>query len=478
MSFSVNHTPQVSSPSPQIQTPTAVNAGEALEAPLATVDEPAAGEPAAAEDRNQTQLREAADFSPTDESVTFESAQASALDSDALPELAPLKVDPPLGELPSLENGRNVLRGDALQERLQALGTQATNGITALSERQEQLSSALASLPPESPEPQELTQTINDVQKAVEQLTTLQGQLSSQDPKAVAALQELLVQKDNGTAEEEPFADRLTYEKPDGSKATFDNLYGKRTDAGIRDYIARLVEETRIDGPYQSAAPEATSDVTPAEGELAEAEVAPAADEVQPQEVAEEVAEEAVEVTPEASLRAAAEAPEAAETEVILRPEQAGADSAGEVAAPETPAVPLEGAAASDALHDASAFLAAHGDVVFEFAALAAEFSRVQNAGESDVKGVEQKLNLFMNENGAELANFRSLYDKLGAADQKQVDDQITQGVRQFIEDNPDLIDLSALSSEEAQPIQLSSLYDMNWMMGNTLYSGNTTMMA
>lgn len=474
MSLSVNNGPQV--PPPLSPAPIqADNRAEAMQAAFAaedTLTDVPVDAPEAVEDSDETERREAAAFPPADSRVTFGDVQASADPIENVP-VEPLKVDPPLADLSALENGRSVLRGDALSARMQELGTQTANGLTALSERKEQLSTALASLPPDSPERENLTQTIEHIQKAVDQLTELQGQLSSDDANAVAALQELLVKKDNGTVEDEPFEARLTYEKPDGSQATFDNLYGKRTDAGIRDYIARLVEETRTDGPHQQAEPP-TQDA-----------------QVQPEDT-----EVVLSTTPEASLRAAADVPATAEEEIIVRPEsatevpEAPVDGPAEapieappaVSAPE-PVVPLEEGTTPDAFNAVTTFLDTepHGDVVSHFTALASEFSTLRNSGENaKANDVAEKLNLFMGENQETLAEFRVLYEKLGTAQREQIDGRILQGVQQFIEENPDLVNLSALPTTGGnEVVQLSSLYNMDWNhMGSTLYSGNTPMMA
>lgn len=469
MSLSVNNGPQV--PTPLSPAPIqADNRADALQAALAaedTLTDTPVDVPEAVEDSDATERREAAAFLPADSRATFGDVQAAAAPIENVP-VEPLKVDPPLADLSALEDGRSVLRGDALGARMQELGTQTANGVTALSERKEQLNTVLASLPPDSPERENLTQTIDHIQKAVDQLTELQGQLSSDDTNAVAALQELLVKKDNGTVEDEPFEARLTYDKPDGSTATFDNLYGKRTDAGIRDYIARLVEETRTEGPHQQA-----------ESPTQEAEVQP------------EDTEVVLSTTPEASPRAAADVPAIAEEEIIVRPESAAevpeAPVDGPVEAPPAvsdpePVVPLEEAATPEALNAVTTFLETepHGDVVSHFTALASEFSTLRNSGENaKANDVAEKLNLFMGENQEALAEFRVLYEKLGTAEREQIDGQILQGVEQFIEENPDIVKVSSLAPVGSEPVKLSSLYDMDWNhMGSTLYSGNTIMMA
>jgi hypothetical protein len=493
MALSLNPALQTPLQSSLIETPTPVVERSGETAPVNDTPSPeVAGDVASVDDTNQAQQREQASFSPTDESVVFEKEQPADAGADNVSELPPLKVDPPLTDMPTLTNGKNILKGDALQARLQELGTQTTNGIAALSERKAQLSTTLAGLSPESPEYQSLNDTINHVQKAVDQLTELQGQLASKDPKAVAALQELLVNKDNGTAEDKPFEERLTYEKPDGSKATFDNLYGKRTDAGLRDYIARLVEETRTEGPHQQpeAAPADVASgpaVLDAATEAAAEEVAGAT--AEPETTTAETAELAA-TTPEESLGAALDLPPAQE-EVIVRPEVVTEDPATPAeenterasTVPGTAAVaPLEGGETANVLEKMTAFLNVESNkqVVSEFTALLSTASGFLSSGQNDkYEGAKTKLDDFIRKNQTAVDQFKALYTGSSPEQREQIDARVIEGVRQFVQDNPDFLTQVSLPTTETETVRLSSLYEMDWnIMGSTLYSGNTTRMA
>ncbi len=455
MSHHVNVNPHVSIP--VYTAPLVKNASQPdpletpLESPVAASE---VSEAAAPTDQNETHAQAQAAFSPTDPQVSF-SAEKPAV------ELPPVQVEPVANDLPELQSGRAVLRGDDLKARLQLLETQANQGAEALSSRKVELEQRLTSFAEGSPQRQEIQQTLEGIDKAVAQLREVQAKLAqSEHPQNVAELQALLVNQDNGKAEEEPFKARLTYDKPDGTQATFDNLYGKRTDAGIRDYIARLVTETRTAGPHALEQTEQTEQTEQAVA-MAQQETAQAVVDLSAAEQAQaapegEVPQEAGEASQEASVVPAAEAtPEATAAQV---------------------ATAQESAAASPALLKAMELLDSHGEAVAKMTAYQLKLQDMRQQGNSETlmadPANQQLLNDiqgFLQENQGLLQEFKQVYDHLAPAEKTQVDQRlIEQEMPRFFEAHPELAEVSLADGEEAT-LQVASLWQnsnsWDWLM-------------
>ena len=226
----------ITTPSTQVQLPPDANPAEAI--PTQERQE------AVPVDQNAVGLAAAHDSEPNQ--VNFGSP--SQVTTSALPEIEHQTPD----DVPHLQNGRNILQGASLNNRLTELSDNAQEGKTALLNRRQELQTMQATLSPDSPPYKHIAETLEGIDNAVERLDKVMAKLNSRDPKAVAGLQEFLVQKDNSNADEPSFKNQLTYEKPDGTTAFYDNMYGKRTDQSLRTYIQRVVEETRTEGPHAS----------------------------------------------------------------------------------------------------------------------------------------------------------------------------------------------------------------------------------
>lgn len=417
-------------------------------------------------DQNQVVTPGRADFSPTDAQVAFGAPQTPQ---------ASLTVSPPAEDLPQLQNGRSVLRGADLEGRLDLLSQQATQGAKDLSDRRASLEQDLACFAEDSPQYQEIQSTMQGIDQAVKQLNEVQQLLSDQsDPQAVAKLQALLVDKDNGKAEEKPFKERLSYEKPDGSTATFDNLYGKRTDAGLRDYIGRLVQETRATGPHAEhpdvpadAVPDTVTE-TPADVDPnATSDIAPASDGVE-QGVAETEVVAQTAATPvhtedltfpdagpllEPSVEASAELA-AAETEPFIPTTE------GVQATAETTVMPEAGedTAAFDQIEQ---LLNQDGDIIAQATMYKLKLREIQDTGQMDkVETLVPQVQAFVTTHEAVIQNFAELYEKLDSTQREAVDQRLVQDeIPQLLEVNPELSQISFEASGEEARMELAGLW-------------------
>ncbi|HEY9840984.1 MAG TPA: hypothetical protein V6D23_11050, partial [Candidatus Obscuribacterales bacterium] len=181
---------------------------------------------------------------PTSPMISFPDAQPAQEPAATAGELPPLKVTK-LPNVPEIANGRKILQGSALQARLGQLAGQVDSGLSMLAERKKALEANAGEHPEE----------LAKIDKAIGELQELKGLLQKRtDPKAVEALQKFLVENDNSTDAEDSFKKALTYPRRDGSNGTIDNFYGKRTDAALQEYIKRVVEECRVEGPHAEPA--------------------------------------------------------------------------------------------------------------------------------------------------------------------------------------------------------------------------------
>lgn len=183
-----------------------------------------------AEDRSlimQALERHATD--PTSPLINFEQP-AAVVDEPVTTAETENQPAAPLSELPELETlntGRAVLRDPQLRARLEQLEGEVVKGITALEAERTRLGDQA---------PAALTE-------ALTRLRELQTKLRSSDPSAVQQIQQFLLDNNGARTGDDAFAKRLEYPSPQGPK-TADNLYGKRTDACLRDYICELVNTT------------------------------------------------------------------------------------------------------------------------------------------------------------------------------------------------------------------------------------------
>ncbi|MGV3524904.1 MAG: hypothetical protein ACO1RX_11805 [Candidatus Sericytochromatia bacterium] len=172
-------------------------------------------------------------------------------------EAPPAPAFTPLTDAAGLAEPRAVLKDAALETRLGELDTSVTQGLEVLNAQKTELearwnaldeadTAGRAELGPQ------LEQTVN----AIRQLEALQPLLRDRsNPQAVQALQNFLLDNDNGTSAEPSFDSRLSYPRGNETVNGADNLYGARTDAALRDFVGRTVQETRVPGPHARVQP-------------------------------------------------------------------------------------------------------------------------------------------------------------------------------------------------------------------------------
>lgn len=196
------------------------------------------------------QAYQAAEIDPTSPLIQFETAAPAAPPAEPQAVAAPERLEPAAG----LSETGTVLRGEALNQRLQALNSMAEQGLQHLQGQQSQLESSLAQLPAgaeSEAQRSQLQAQLDAVKASAAKLTELKGLLASQDPKAVEQLQNFLVQNDNAQKQHET---DLTYTR-DGQDKTVDNLFGQRTDKVMQDYIQTLSSPTVAAPVAEPAAP-------------------------------------------------------------------------------------------------------------------------------------------------------------------------------------------------------------------------------
>lgn len=188
--------------------------------------------------------------------ATAQSLTAPAEPASEIPQVpeseadsAAAAVPEPLSFLPDAEglsSSRTVLRGEQLESRLSQIQAQITSGLERLSQLPE-----------------------GEARNAAQQrLTELQNLINNQAsaPDRVAQLQQHMLSQDTTSEGDISFHERLTEPHTDNGEPLadpVDNLYGRRTDAALRDYIERLANVS----PEASAPePEAVVENPPVEG--------------------------------------------------------------------------------------------------------------------------------------------------------------------------------------------------------------------
>ncbi|MBF2053504.1 MAG: hypothetical protein IGS03_08575 [Candidatus Sericytochromatia bacterium] len=169
------------------------------------------------------------DFSPAALRFSAPAEPASEIPQAPAPESdsgATAAVPEPLASLPEAEglsSSRTVLRGEQLEARIGEMQGQITSGLERLSQLPE-------------------GEARNAAQERLTELQTLINE-NAASPELVAQLQQHLLSQDTTSESEASFHERLTAPHTDNGEPLSepaDNLYGRRTDAALREYIERL----------------------------------------------------------------------------------------------------------------------------------------------------------------------------------------------------------------------------------------------